>query len=120
MGKRGGIFQTCTEVHGPPEQATLSAGVHPADPLILHTAENSVPIALQQGMDEEEKEAAIRYGTYASVNKEAEFINAEMVKQVQAGHVTVFSFGSSQLPPYPVALFGRSHPLGGKEAATYF
>ena len=41
-------------------------------------------------MDEEEKEAAIRYGTYASANKEAEFINADLDEQVQAGHVTVF------------------------------
>ena len=40
-------------------------------------------------MDEEEKEAAIRYGTYASSNKEAEFINAELFKQVQAGHVNI-------------------------------
>ena len=31
-------------------------------------------------MDEEEKEAAIRYGTYASANKEAKFINVEMDK----------------------------------------
>ena len=41
-------------------------------------------------MDEEEKEAAIRYGTYASVNKEADFINSELDNQVQAGHVTFF------------------------------
>ena len=40
-------------------------------------------------MDEEEKEAAICYGTYASANKEAELINAELDDQVQAGHVTV-------------------------------
>ena len=36
-------------------------------------------------MDEEEKEAAIRYGTYASANKEAEFINAELVKRCRQG-----------------------------------
>ena len=41
-------------------------------------------------MDEEEKEADIRYGTYASANKEAEFINADLAEQVQAGQVTVF------------------------------
>ena len=41
-------------------------------------------------MDEEEKDAAIRYGTYASDNKEAEFINSDLEYQVQAGHVTVF------------------------------
>ena len=40
-------------------------------------------------MDEEEKEAAIRYGTYASANKEAEFINADLDEQVQAGHMTI-------------------------------
>ena len=41
-------------------------------------------------MDEEEKEAAIRYGTYAYANKEAEFINADLFEQLQAGQVTVF------------------------------
>ena len=41
-------------------------------------------------MDEEENEAAIRYGDNVSANKEAEFINAELDEQVQAGHVTVF------------------------------
>ena len=40
-------------------------------------------------MDEEEKEASIRYGTYAFANKEVKFINAELDKQVQAGHVAV-------------------------------
>ena len=33
-------------------------------------------------MDEEEKEAAIRYGNYVSANKEAEFINTDLDKQV--------------------------------------
>ena len=41
-------------------------------------------------MDEEEKEAAILYGTYAYANKEAEFINTDPGEQAQAGHVTVF------------------------------
>ena len=41
-------------------------------------------------MDEGEKEAAIRYGSYASANKEAEFINVELAEQVQAETVTVF------------------------------
>ena len=41
-------------------------------------------------MDEEEKEAAISYETYASINKEAEFINAKLSEQVQAGHLDVF------------------------------
>ena len=41
-------------------------------------------------MDEEENEAAIRYGDNVSANKEAEFINAELDEQVQAGNVTGF------------------------------
>ena len=41
-------------------------------------------------MDEEERDAGIRYGTHASASKEAEFIHAELSKQVQAGHVAVF------------------------------
>ena len=41
-------------------------------------------------MYKEEKELAICYGTYASINKEVEFINVELAKQVQVGHVTVF------------------------------
>ena len=73
----------------PPELATLSAGVNPVAPLIHHTEEHGIPIALPRGIDEEEKEAAIRYGTYVSANSEAYFINAELVKQVQAGHVTI-------------------------------
>ena len=59
-------------------------------PLIFHTAEHGVPITLPRGMGEEEKEVSIRYGTYASSNKEVEFINADLGKQVQAGHVNVF------------------------------
>ena len=80
----------CTEVRRPPELATLPAGARPAAPLLRHTAaEHGVPIALLQGMDEEEKEADIRYGTYAFANKEVKFINEELDKQVQAGHVAV-------------------------------
>ena len=41
-------------------------------------------------MDEEERESAIRYGSRASVNKEAEFIHVELAKQVQARHMDVF------------------------------
>ena len=41
-------------------------------------------------MGEEEKEAAILYGAYASANKKADFINVELAEQVQAGQVTVF------------------------------
>ena len=68
----------------------LPEGAHLAAPPIRHTAEHVVLIALTQGMGEEEKEAAIRYGNYASDNKEAEFINTELAKQVQTGYVTVF------------------------------
>ena len=83
------FFQTCIEVRGPPELTTLSEGVLPAAPLIHHTAEHGVPIALPLGMDEEEKEAAIQYGDFVSSNKEVVFINTELGEQVQAGHVTV-------------------------------
>ena len=48
----------------------LPAGVHPSAPLTRHTAEHCVLIALPRGIDEEEKEAAIRYGTYTSANNE--------------------------------------------------
>ena len=40
-------------------------------------------------MDEEEKEASIRYGYYVSANNEVGFINTDMGEQVQAGHVTI-------------------------------
>ena len=40
-------------------------------------------------MYNEEKDAAIRYGTYASANKEAEFINVDLAEQVQAGYMDV-------------------------------
>ena len=65
-------------MRGPPELATLSAGVHPVAPLIRHTSECSGLITLPQGMDEEEKEAVICYGTYACSNKEAGFSNADL------------------------------------------
>ena len=41
-------------------------------------------------MENEEKEAAIRYGTCDSDNKEADFINVDLDEQLQEGHVTVF------------------------------
>ena len=62
---------------------------HPAAPLICHAAEHGVPIALLQGMDKDERDAAILYGTHASARKEAEFIHTELADQVQAGHVAV-------------------------------
>ena len=43
-------------------------------------------------MDEEERDAAIRYGTYTSSSKEAGFIHVELAKQVQAGHIAVSPF----------------------------
>ena len=42
-------------------------------------------------MDEEEKEADIRYGNHYSANKEAEFIHADLAEQAQAGHVAVLT-----------------------------
>ena len=85
------FFQTCTEVSRPPELAMLPAGLHLSAPLLRHEAEHGVPIALTRGMEEEDKEASIRYGTYASANKEAESnYNEELFEQVQAGHVAVF------------------------------
>ena len=68
----------------------LPAGAHLAAPLIRHTAEHGILIDLPRDKDEEEKEAASRYGTYASTNKEADFINVDLDEQFQEGHVTVF------------------------------
>ena len=82
MGERGAIFRIFTEVRSPTELTTLPAGAHPVAPLFLHAVENGAPIALPLGMDEDEKGAAIRYGNHASSIKEAEFIHAEMAKQV--------------------------------------
>ena len=41
-------------------------------------------------MEEEERQAYIRYGTHAFASKEADFIHTELAEQVQAGHVYVF------------------------------
>ena len=41
-------------------------------------------------MDEEEREAVIRYRTHDSANKEADLFQVEMAKHVQAGNVSVF------------------------------
>ena len=73
MGKKGVIFRICTEVRGPTELAMLPSGAHPVAPPFLYAVENGAPIALPIGMDEEEKGAAIRYGTHASSIKEADF-----------------------------------------------
>ena len=59
----------CTELRGLPELAMLPAGAHLAAPLIRHTAEHGILIDLPRDKDEEEKEAAIRYGTYVFANK---------------------------------------------------
>ena len=40
-------------------------------------------------MEKEERDADIRYGTHASARKAADFIHAELSKQVQAGHVAI-------------------------------
>ena len=42
-------------------------------------------------MEKEDKEATIRYGTHASTDKEADFIRAELAKQMQAGNVDIFA-----------------------------
>ena len=70
--------------------ATLPAETYPAAPLLCHTAEHGVPIALPGGMDKEEKEAALRCGTHVSALKEADLIHTKMAKHVQAGHVALF------------------------------
>ena len=70
----------CTKMRSPPELVTLTSGAHSVAPLLRHIAEHGVLIALPRGIDEEEKEAAIRYGTDASANKEANFIYTELGK----------------------------------------
>ena len=55
QAKEVGLSQTCKEVQRPTGLATLPAGAHTASPLLRHTAEHGVPIALPQGMDEEDK-----------------------------------------------------------------
>ena len=81
-------------MRGSSELDTIPAGAHPLAPLLHHASEHGVPIALPRGMDEEERGAAICYGTHASASKEAEFIHAELAEQVQAGHVAVFPLES--------------------------
>ena len=49
--KEVGFFSTCTKLRRPYELATLPEGAHPAAPLLRHTAEHGVLIALPQGMD---------------------------------------------------------------------
>ena len=63
---------------------------------------------------------AIRYGTHDSARQEAEFIHVELAKQVQAGHVAVFSLEEFTALLKPVSLACSGHPLGGKEATPYF
>ena len=41
-------------------------------------------------MDEDERDAAILYGTYVSSCKEADFIHTELAEQVQAGQMAFF------------------------------
>ena len=68
QAKEVGLFQTCTEVRGPQELETLPAEAHTSEPLLRHAAEHGVPISIPRGMDKEEIEAAICYGTHASAN----------------------------------------------------
>ena len=58
-------------------------------PLLRHVAEHRLPIALPRRIDKEERNASICHGTYAYASKEAEFIHAELSKQVQEGHIDV-------------------------------
>ena len=67
----------------------LPSGAHPAAPRLLHAADHVFPIVPPRGMDEEERDVAIHYGTHASARKEAEFIQVELSEKVQAGHVAV-------------------------------
>ena len=92
----------------------LPSGAHPETSLLRQSSENGVPIYLPRVTYEEERDTAIRYGTYASVRKEAEFIHAELAKQVQAGHVAVVLLEAvldlHKLWLYPMAVipqFGR-------------
>ena len=41
-------------------------------------------------MEEEERDAATRYGNHAYARKDEEFIHVELAKKVQAEHVAVF------------------------------
>ena len=82
-------FQSCTKVRRPPELATLPDRAYPASPLISHSEEHGVLVALLQGMYEQEIKAALRYGTHASSLKEAEFIHVKLADQVQALDVAV-------------------------------
>ena len=51
QAKEVGLFQTFTEMQGPPELDMLPAGAHPGAPLLRHSAENVVLIVLPRGMD---------------------------------------------------------------------
>ena len=68
----------------------LPAGAHPAAPLLSHAAEHRDLITLPQGMEEEERDAATRYGNHAYARKDEEFIHVELAEKVQAEHVAVF------------------------------
>ena len=78
MGKRGDFFQTFPKLHNPPELDTLLKGLHTEASFLRHSAEHRVHISLPQVMDEEEIDAAIRYGTHASPNKAVEFIHMKL------------------------------------------
>ena len=59
-------------------------------PLLLHAKEYGVPINLSRGMYEENRDAAILYGTHASARNKAEFIHTELAEKLHAGHMAVY------------------------------
>ena len=76
----------------PPELETLLDRAHPAALILRHAEKNGVLITLPCGMDEQEKKAALCYGTHVSALQEAYFIYKELADQVQAGHMEVLPF----------------------------
>ena len=56
---------------------TLPSVAHPVAPLLHDAAEHGVSIALLQGINKEEKEGLLCYGTHAAALNEEDFIHAE-------------------------------------------
>ena len=67
--------------------------------MICNTVKHVFPIALPRGMYGQEKETAPHYGTHNSDHKEAEFIEAEIADQIQAGHMDVFPLNAVMALP---------------------
>ena len=57
---------------------------------LRYAAKNGILIDLLQGMDEQELQTALRYGTHASPFKDVDFIHAGLAEQFQVGNVDVF------------------------------